>query len=84
MKIDADYTIDPELVALETLTKKFQEDMFERLKQKYGEGYQGWNDEEHCPVEQLEESFKEHLKKGFTEKNCINMANYLAMIWNRK
>ena len=91
MKVDADYItvelekgVDPELLALEALAKKFQEAMFKRLKEKYGEGYQGWNDEEHNPVERLEESFKEHLKKGFTEKNCIDMANFLAMIWNRK
>lgn len=81
---ECNHNITAELDALETLSKKFSRAMFGKLRQKFFEGYHGWNDEKEFPTYILKEKLLQHIKKGFDEDNCVDIANLAMMIWNHK
>lgn len=66
--------------ALDKMVACFSMEMKRKLKRKYLEGYHGWDDPENFPDEGIVEALKEHVNKG----NWVDVANFAAMLWNRR
>ena len=64
------------LRALERCVEVFSEDMLYKLKNKFLQGYDGWDDPN--TLDFLKESLKSHMDKG----DMVDVANLAMFIWN--
>ncbi len=70
----------PGLCALEKLTQIAAEAMYKKLLKKYWEGWFGWDDPKALPF--LKQKLIDHVQKGFSANNMVDIMNLAAMIWN--
>lgn len=68
-----------ELPALLTLVDRFAEEMAAKLKQKYDEGWRGWN---LMDPDSVFEAMRMQIAKG--DFDPVDLANFAAFYWNVK
>jgi len=59
---------------------KFHLACFNKLEKKEQEGFKGWNMPEN--KKELEQGLLEHIVKGFSPDNLVDISNYCNMLWN--
>ena len=70
----------PEFEALRAIATDAGSEMFKKLKEKYMDGWGGWDDPIVLPF--LKVKLLEHAEKDFTPENMIDVMNLAAMIRN--
>jgi hypothetical protein len=73
-----------EYKALMEMVYAFAAAMGVKLEAKLQDGYGGWNKSGKKITKNLEAKLKAHIKKGFDEKNMVDIGNLAAMIWWRR
>lgn len=71
--------------AIETAVDAFADKMKAKMREKALRDMKtGWDKPEDWPDEGLQIQLEEHVDKGFTHDNMIDVANYCMMLWNRQ
>lgn len=78
--------------------KRFHKAMTDKIDEKRQEGRGGWHRETShyqrdrgditetygCSVRGLQQALRNHIKKGLTGRNLVDIANFCMMVWNRE
>lgn len=65
--------------AFGVLVDDFAKAMKEKFHKKWAEGYRGWDDPE-WTKEKIMQALKDHLNKG----DAVDIANFVAFLWNKQ
>lgn len=75
---------------------RFAEAMHDKMTAKRNEGRGGWHRYRHvyaredmpetygCEPSSLRRMLRNHIKKGLTGSNLVDIANFCMMLWNRE